>query len=204
MFFIPEHYRGTVDHILITHGTIQDRIEKLAYDIARDYKDLTIHLMCVLKGGSAFFQDLCNAIRKFHDYSRGTQIPFTFDFIRVKSYEGTQSSGEVTISGVSMEKLKGKHILFVEDLIDTGLTMKKVFEKITAEASPATIRVASLLEKRTERALAIGFKGDYVGFSIPDKFIIGYNMDFNEAYRDMMHIGVINEEGIQKYKDFDV
>lgn len=65
-------------------------------------------------------------------------------------------------------------------------------------------RQTSLLEKRTERALAIGFKGDYVGFSIPDKFIIGYNMDFNEAYRDMMHIGVINEEGIQKYKDFDV
>ena len=96
------------------HGSIVDRVEKLAYDINQDYKGETIHLLCVLKGGSQFFQDLQNALRKFHDYARAGHIPFTFDFVRVKSYEGTESTGNVTITGCDMGKLVNKHLLFVE------------------------------------------------------------------------------------------
>ena len=101
-------------------GSIVDRVEKLAYDISKDYEGETIHLLCVLKGGSQFFQDLQNALRRFHDYTRQHQIPFTFDFVRVKSYEGTESTGSVSITGCDMSKLVGKHLLFVEDIIDTG------------------------------------------------------------------------------------
>ena len=106
-------------------GAIVDRIEKLAYDMMQDYHGETIHLMCVLKGGSAFFQDLCSALRKFHDYSGQNYVPYTFDFVRVKSYEGTESTGTVQITGCDITKLSNKHILFVEDIIDTGLTMTK-------------------------------------------------------------------------------
>ena len=87
-FYIPEHYSNLLDSLLVPHGAIVDRVEKLAYDITKDYEGETIHLLCVLKGGSTFFQDLCNALRKFHNYTRQNYIPFTFDFIRVKSYEG--------------------------------------------------------------------------------------------------------------------
>jgi hypothetical protein len=81
-FLIPAHYADTLDYLLVSHGTIVDRVEKLAFDISQDYQGQTLHLLCVLKGGSAFFADLCSAIRKFHDYKRQTYIPFTFDFVK--------------------------------------------------------------------------------------------------------------------------
>ncbi len=92
------------------------------------------------EGGSTFFQDLCNALRKFHDYARHTNIPFTFDFIRVKSYEGTESTGNVKISGCDVTKLKGKHVLVVEDIIDTGTTMARLLEYMNREVVPASFR----------------------------------------------------------------
>lgn len=197
-YYVPLHYQNTLQSILIPHGNIVDRVEKLAYDIHQDYVGETIHILCVLKGGSTFFQDLCNALRKFHTYSRRTYVPFTFDFIRVKSYEGTSSTGSVTISGCDVSKLTGKHVLFVEDIIDTGLTMTKLLEHMNLHVKPASTRVASLLEKRTERSC--GYKADYVGFCIPDEFVVGYCLDYNEFYRDMNHIGIINPFGIEKYK----
>ena len=190
-----------LDSLLVPHGSIVDRVEKLAYDINQDYKGETIHMLCVLKGGSQFFQDLQNALRKFHDYTRAGHIPFTFDFVRVKSYEGTESSGNVTISGCDMGKLANKHLLFVEDIIDTGLTMTRLMEHLKIHVNPKSVRVASLVEKRTSRSS--GFKADYVGYSIPDKFVVGYCLDYNEAYRDMSHIGVINKAGIEKFENYD-
>lgn len=124
-FLLPAHYADTLDSLLISHGMIIDRVEKLAYDICEDYSGKTLHLLCVLKGGSAFFADLCNAIRKFHDFTRQTYIPFTFDFVKVRSYEGTASTGKVEITGCDVEKLVNKHVILVEDIIDTGLTMAK-------------------------------------------------------------------------------
>lgn len=124
-FLIPAHYDDTLDYLLVSHGMITDRVEKLAYDITQDYKGKTLHLLCVLKGASPFFADLCNAIRKFHDYARNVYIPFTFDFVKVKSYEGTESTGHVEITGIDVSKLAGKHVILVEDIIDTGLTMSK-------------------------------------------------------------------------------
>ena len=95
-YFVPDHYKDTLQSLMITHGSITDRIEKLAYDINQDYQGNTIHLMCVLKGGSIFFHDLCRVLHKLHDYTKSGHIPFTFDFVRVKSYEGTESSGNVS------------------------------------------------------------------------------------------------------------
>jgi hypoxanthine phosphoribosyltransferase len=94
--------------------------------------------------------------------------------------------------------LQGQHVLIVEDIIDTGLTMTKLIAKLERDIHPASVRVAALLEKRTH--LSNGFKGDYVAFSVPDKFIVGYGLDYNEVFRDLGHIAVISQAGIEKYR----
>jgi len=195
---VPLHYRDSLENIMIPHGLVQDRIDKLAHDIRKTYSNITVHMLCVLKGGSIFFSDLLRALRTFHDFNDQSYVPFTFDFIRVKSYEGTESTGNVQISGGDVSRLQGRHVLLVEDIIDTGLTMQKLVPAMKAHGL-ASVRVASLLEKRTERSC--GFKADFVGFSIPDKFVVGYCMDYNEWYRDLRHIAVINQAGIEKFKD---
>ena len=200
-FFVPRHYEDSIDYLMLTHGTIVDRVEKLAYDILKDYHGLTIHMCVVLKGASTFFEDLHNAIRRLHECNRYSYIPYVIEFVRVKSYEGMSSTGSVEITGCDLNKLKGKHVLFVEDIIDTGLTMTKLFAYMQDHVQPASVRVTSLLEKRT--SASCGFKGDYVGFSVPDKFVIGYCLDYNEAFRDLSHICVINKHGIEKYSDYD-
>jgi len=194
---IPRHYDGMIDSIMISHGLIIDRIERMAQMIRNDYAATTIHLLCVLKGGSAFFEDLCQQLRAIHRYSDRDYIPFTFDFIRVKSYSGIESTGKVNVSGIDLSTLRGKHCLLVEDIIDTGTTMTHLLPLIREATEVASLKVATLLEKRTSRSC--GFKADYCGFSIPDKFVIGYNIDYNEAFRDMGHICVINQKGIDSF-----
>eukprot|EP01033_Poteriospumella_lacustris_P016907 gene16907-12100_t len=201
-FYIPEHYRDTLSHVLMPHGAIMDRVEKLAYDISKDYKGHTIHMLCVLKGASTFFGDLTMALRRFHDYARLNYIPYTFDFVRVKSYEGMESKGRVEIQGCDVSGLAGKHVLFVEDIIDTGLTMSSLLAYLNEQIKPASVRVASLVEKRTHRSC--GFKADYVGFSIPDVFVCGYCLDYNEVYRDMKHLVVLNKTGIDRFRDYEI
>ena len=186
---------------MIPHGQIVDRVEKLAWDIMSDYSGQTVHLLCVLKGASTFFQDLTAAFKRLHGARREQYVPFTIDFIRVKSYEGTESSGKVHIHGCDMTKLRGKHVIFIEDIIDTGLTMTRVLEYMQENIVPASVRIASLIEKRTTRGS--GFKADYVGFSVPDSFIVGYCMDYEEAYRDLDHLCVINDKGIEDFKFYD-
>jgi hypoxanthine phosphoribosyltransferase len=176
---IPMHYDGMIDSILVPKGLIADRIEKLAQTIRRDYDGVTVHLMCILKGGSAFFEELCTQLRAIHRFSERVYVPFTFDFIRVQSYKGLESSGTVSVSGMDLASLTGKHCLLVEDIIDTGRTMTHLLPLIRANAAVSSLRVATLLEKRTPKSC--GFKAHYCGFSIPDKFVIGYNLDYNDA-----------------------
>ncbi|EQC36483.1 hypothetical protein SDRG_05937 [Saprolegnia diclina VS20] len=195
-FLVPAHYLPYVDSVLIPQGLINDRIEKLAQDIRHAYQGQTIHLLCVLKGGAAFFHALIEKLRLFHKYNTCDYVPFTFDFIKVKSYDGLQSTGNVQVSGADIAKFKGKHLLLVEDIIDTGKTMAKLVPYLSA-SEPASIKVSSLLEKRNPESC--GFLADFVGFSIPDKFVIGCCLDYNEIFRDLDHICVINNAGIAKW-----
>mmetsp|Transcript_23654 Transcript_23654/g.18097 ORF Transcript_23654/g.18097 Transcript_23654/m.18097 type:complete len:234 (+) Transcript_23654:29-730(+) len=201
-FYVPEHYQDTLSHILVPHGAIMDRVEKLAWDISKDYQGTTIHMLVVLKGASTFFGDLTNALRRFHDYARLNYIPYTFDFIRVKSYENMNSTGRVEIQGCDVSGLAGKHVLFIEDIIDTGLTMSSVIKYLKDQIKPASVRVASLVEKRTVHSC--GFKADYVGFSIPNVFVCGYCLDYNEVYRDLKPLAVLNTTGIERFRDFKI
>lgn len=201
MFCIPKHYEDYVDKVLIPVGMIEDRIEKLAADIFNDmieHQEIHISAVCVLKGGYKFFSELLNKLNTLNTTS-GRSVPISIDFIKVKSYVDTASTGEVKIVGMDnlVESLKGKNVLIVEDMIDTGRTMQKLL-KTMQKYEPKTLKVATLMRKRTP--LSDGYAPDFVGFEIPDKFLIGYALDYNEYFRDLSHICTINQAGIEKFK----
>jgi hypoxanthine phosphoribosyltransferase len=158
--------------------------------------------ICVLKGGHQFFADLLNAVKRINQ-SLPHSVPISLEFFKISSYVNDKSSGSVDIALTGNEtwadvqkRLKGKHLLVVEDIIDTGRTMKAFTEKLN-QLQAASVRVTSLFLKRTH--LSNGYVPDYVGFSIPDKFIVGYCLDYNEYFRDLDHVCVINETGKAKY-----
>jgi len=208
-FAIPPHYSAYLSHVLLPHGLIQDRVDKLAADIGACYAAggpgaggagapaSVPHILVVLKGGNEFAGDLARALRARHAHAGAASMPFTMDFIRVKSYAGTQSTGAVAVSGIDLRSVAGRDLVLAEDIIDTGLTMTKLLPQLRA-AGARSVRVAALLEKRTPHAC--GFRADFVGFSVPDAFVVGYNLDYNEAFREMPHICVINQAGIDYFR----
>jgi hypoxanthine phosphoribosyltransferase len=195
-FVIPQHYERDLEYILIPHGMILDRIQKLAKRIV-DESNGPLVVLCVLKGGHQFFADLVNEIKKLNT-RLGRSVPLSLDFIKVKSYHNMTSTGDIKISLTSEElkDLHGKNLLIVEDIIDTGRTMRSLLEYLK-QYEPASVRVASLLLKKTP--LSNGYVPEYVGFAIPDEFVVGYALDYNEYFRDLDHICVISEHGKDAY-----
>lgn len=195
-FVVPSHYKNDLDSVLIPYGLVQDRVEKLATDIAKETANPLVAI-CVLKGAHEFFADLTRQLKKLPN-KNGQTIPMSVEFVKVKSYENTSSTGHVKISlsDEEMTAWKGKDLLIVEDIVDTGATMVALIE-LLKKFQPASIKVCSLLLKRTTRSNS--YVPDYVGFSIPDLFVIGYGLDYNEQFRDMQMIAVINEVGKTKY-----
>ncbi|KAJ1656817.1 hypothetical protein IWQ61_003683 [Dispira simplex] len=195
-FVIPDHYEHDLESILIPNGLIMDRIEKLARMIV-EATEGSLVVFCVLKGGHQFFADLISYMKKCVN-KQGRNVPLTLEFIKVKSYVNDQSTGDVKIS-MSDEELaefKGKDLLIVEDIIDTGNTMVRLLNRLR-KIEPASIRVTSLLLKKTSKSC--GYIPEYVGFAIPDAFVVGYALDYNEHFRDLDHICVINDTGKEKY-----
>ncbi|KAM3822687.1 phosphoribosyltransferase domain-containing protein 1 [Vipera latastei] len=197
LFTYPQHYCGDLDYVLIPHGIIVDRTERLAKDIMQDigYNDIVV--LCVLKGGYKFCADLVEHIKNL---SRNSErfISMKVDFVRVKSYQNDQSMEDTRIiGGDDFSKLAGKNVLIVEDIIGTGRTMRALLDSIK-KYKPRMVKVASLLVKRT--ALPDGFRPDYYGFEIPDLFVVGYALDYNEYFRDLNHLCVINNHGKAKYR----
>ncbi|KAM4828559.1 phosphoribosyltransferase domain-containing protein 1 isoform 1-T1 [Thomomys bottae] len=197
LFTYPQHYYGDLDSVLIPHGIIVDRIERLAKDIMKDIGNCDIMVLCVLKGGYKFCADLVEHLKNI---SRNSDrfVSMKVDFIRLKSYKNDQSMGEMQIiEGEDLSTLAGKNVLIVEDVVGTGRTMRALLGSIR-KYQPNMIKVASLLVKRTPRR--DGFRPDYVGFEIPNVFVVGYALDYNEYFRDLNHICVINEHGKAKYR----
>lgn len=197
---VPAHYREFLDSIIISKGLIKDRIEKLAQEIHEDYEGKRLHIICILKGGEKVFADLTNSLHVLNSRYGQKSIPITYDFIKASSYINTNTKGTVSIDSniIKNESIQGKHILLVEDIIDTGRTIAAL-KKIILEHNPSSLKVVSLLVKRLKEGPK--FIPDYVGFSIPDKFVVGYCLDYNEKFRDLQHIGVLNSKGIEEYKE---
>ncbi|KNC99925.1 hypoxanthine phosphoribosyltransferase [Spizellomyces punctatus DAOM BR117] len=197
-FVLPTHYEKDLQRVLVPYGLIRDRVSKLAQMIAAECENPLV-ACCVLKGAHGFFAHLMEDLKKQKN-RRGESIPLRLEFIKVKSYENDQSTGNVTISlsEEDMQAFKGKDLLIVEDIVDTGKTMVALIERLK-QYNPASIRVVSLLLKKTDRSNK--YVPDYVGFAIPDLFVVGYCLDYNEHFRDLDHIAVISDHGKTAYAE---
>lgn len=181
---------NTLDHdvaeVLVSREQIQQRVAELGAQIARDYAGLNPLLVCTLKGALMFLADLMRSI----------DLHFEIDFMAVSSYGGTrtESSGVVRILMDLATNIEGRHVLIVEDIVDTGRTLSYIMQNLQTRR-PASLRVCTLLDKPARRELDVPLT--YVGFQIPDKFVIGYGLDFNEHYRNLPYVGVLKAEKYQ-------
>lgn len=167
---------------LIPADAIQQRVLELAREISKDYAQLDAVLLCVLKGAAPFTMDLFHAI---------DPNPFTLDFIRAQSYVGTASSGSITLRYTPDEALTHRHVLLVEDILDTGRTLDVLVKHIQAE-NPASLKICTLLDKPSRRIIPA--TADYTGFTIDDHFVVGYGLDYNERYRELHAVYCLEEE----------
>lgn len=166
--------------VLLTEEQVDRRIAELGRQISEDYKGRTIHMICILKGGAPFMCELAKRIT--------TDV--SLDFMSVSSYGGgTSSSGIVKIVKDLDEPLEGKDVIIVEDIIDSGRTLSHLLE-IFKKRNPASIRICTLLDK-PERRVVDDVNVDYVGFKVPDEFVVGYGLDYNQKYRNLPYIGVV-------------
>lgn len=179
---LPDLY-DHIDHVLISEDEIRSRIAELARQIEADYADREdLLLLCVLKGGFVFLGDLSRALKR----------PHALDFMGVSSYgSGTRSSGAVQIILDLQQPIHGRHVLIVEDIIDSGRTLSYLRQNLLAR-QPASLRICSLLNKPSRREVDVPV--DYVGFDIPDEFVVGYGLDFDELYRNLPFVAILKPE----------
>lgn len=169
--------------VLVTREQLQGRIGELGKAISRDYAGEDLMLVCVLKGGVVFLSDL---VREIH-------IPHAIDFMAISSYGGsrTESSGVVRILMDLNTSIERRNVLIVEDIIDTGRTLAYITENLRTR-NPASLKICTLLNKPSRREVNVSL--DYVGFDIPNEFVVGYGLDYNEFYRNLPFVGVLKPE----------
>lgn len=174
---------ANVDYVLIDENRLQARIQDMADQITADYNgEEDLLLICVLKGGYMFLADLSRALKR----------PHTLDFMGVSSYgAGTESSGAVQIIMDLKQPIDGRNVLIVEDIIDSGHTLDYMRRTLLAR-NPASLRICSLLNKPSRREVDVSV--EYIGFDIPDEFVVGYGLDFDELYRNLPFIAVLKPE----------
>lgn len=171
---MSEHVR-----VLLSEEMVDARIKAIGEQISRDYAGKQVHLICVLKGGSFFLCELAKRIT----------VPVSLDFMSVSSYgSDTKSSGVVKIVKDLDESLKDKHVIVVEDIVDSGRTLSYLLEMLQ-DRGPASLRLCTLLDKPDRRVKDVFV--DYTGFEIPDQFVVGYGLDYNQRYRNLPYIGVV-------------
>ena len=169
--------------VLVPEEDVAKRIKELGEQISKDYAGKQVHLICVLKGGVFFMCELAKRIT----------VPVSMDFMSVSSYgDGTKSSGVVKIAKDLDETLEGKDVLIVEDIIDSGRTLYYLMD-ILPKRNPKSMKLCTLLDKPERRVKDV--KVDYVGFNIPDEFVVGYGLDYAQRYRNLPFIGVV--EGVE-------
>ncbi len=165
---------------LITSQAIAQRVDTLARDICKDYRGQRLVLVCVLKGALPFCADLMRAL----------DLPIELECVRASSYRGTEPGSAFGLTSLITTSLAGKHVLVVEDILDSGQTSKRIVEHLELE-QPASVRIASMFDKPSRRAHDI--QADYMGFRIDDQFVVGYGLDYNEQYRDLPAIYRLEE-----------
>ncbi len=180
-----QDYHEYLDEILVTEEALQARIAELGAEISRDYEGERLHLICILRGGVLFLTDLMRRI----------SVPNTIDFMAVSSYGvARQSTGQVRITLDLKEDIQDRHVLLVEDIVDSGYTIASVLEFLETR-HPKTLRVCALLDKPERREVDVPIH--YRGFLIPNKFVFGYGLDMDEYYRNLPFIATVDLDRYQ-------
>ena len=172
-------FDNDIQEVLFSEEQLKNRVREIAQQITADYQGKEIMLISVLRGSFVFMADLCRAI----------DLPCTLDFMAVSSYgKGTKSSGQVQITKDQSEDISDRHIIVVEDILDSGNTLSYLL-KILENRHPASIRLCTLLDKPDRRVKPV--EVHYSGFTIPDAFVVGYGLDYAEKYRNLPYIGIL-------------
>lgn len=169
-----------IEEILIEPKELKAKVKELGEQITRDYSGKEPILVCILKGAVIFLSDLARYI----------ELPVAFDFMEVSSYKGSESTGIVRITKDLKNSIEGKDVLIVEDILDSGLTLSYI-TRLLQTRNPKSLKICTLLDKREARVVDV--KLDYCGFIIPNKFVVGYGLDYNEKYRNLDFIGVLKQ-----------
>ncbi|MBE5856956.1 MAG: hypoxanthine phosphoribosyltransferase [Lachnospiraceae bacterium] len=165
--------------VMLSEEEVDKRIQEIGDQISKDYAGKQVHLVCVLKGGAFFMVELAKRIT----------VPVSLDFMSVSSYgSDTKSSGVVKIIKDLDEPLNGKDVLVVEDIIDSGRTLSYLLEMLK-DRKPASLKLCTLLDKPSRRVIDVDV--DYTGFQIPDEFVVGYGLDYDQRYRNLPYIGIM-------------
>ena len=175
-----------IEKVLISEAEIQQKVEEFAAILSKEYADKDPVFVGVLKGVVIFFADM---VRKVN-------IPCEIDFMCLSSYGGTNSTGNVAVKKDLSVDIKGRHVVILEDIYDTGNSLS-FLHKYLLSKEPASLKICTLLDKPERRRPGITLKPEYVGFTIPNEFVVGYGLDFNEHYRNLPYIGVLKPEAYE-------
>jgi hypoxanthine phosphoribosyltransferase len=193
---VPYNDRPFLKSILISDGLIKDRIRMVAKDVFSQYSGKTLYVVTVLQGASKFAEELISEIDTLNSTIEDDGVSIIKKSFRTSSYRNMESTGKVTADTSGLEYVKGNHILIVEDIIDTYKTMELI-QGVFTPLKPASFSVAALLKKRVP---GIAYMPDHTCFTIPEEFVVGHGLDFNEYFRALSHIAILNEEGQERFR----
>ena len=172
--------------VLLTEEQIKTRVQELGEILTEEFKDKDPVVVGVLKGVVVFYSDMIRQIK----------VPCQMDFMWISSYEGTETTGSMVVKRDVSADLKGRHVLILEDIFDTGNSLDYTYKHLLSK-EPASLKICTLLDKPERRKPGITLQPDYVGFVIPNEFVVGYGLDFNEHYRNLPYIGVLKPEAYE-------
>ena len=172
-----------IEKVLITEEQIQARIRELGEELTREYADKDPIVVGVLKGVVVFYADMIRELK----------VPCQMDFMWISSYAGTNSTGNMIVRKDVSADVKGRHVLILEDIFDTGNSLDFVVKHLQAK-EPASLKICTLLDKPERRKAGITLQCDWTGFVIPNEFVVGYGLDFNEHYRNFPYVGILKPE----------
>ena len=176
-----------IQEILLTEEQIKARIQELGKELLADYGDKNPIFVGILKGVVVFYADMVRAF----------DAPCQMDFMWISSYQGTQSTGNVVVRQDLTTDIKGRHVVILEDILDTGRSLEQVCRHLRTK-EPASLRICTLLDKPEGRAPGVQLQADYVGFTIPNAFVVGYGLDYDEAYRNLPYVGILKPQVYEK------
>ena len=172
-----------IEKVLLSEDQIQAKVKELAAQISAEYADKDPVFVGVLKGVIIFFADMVRAIT----------VPCEIDFMCISSYGGTDSTGNVVVKKDLSVDIKGRHVVILEDIYDTGRSLDFTYKYLLSK-EPASLKICTLLDKPERRVEGITLEPEYIGFTIPNEFVVGYGLDFNEHYRNLPYVGVLKPE----------